>query len=407
MHAQHLQKLFSIKVFALTFICIAIFTSMQIPIAYDGNTFIQTARRFANGEFNSLYSPIPGSGPYTYLPYASIFFVPLAWTANNLNFLAALSFLSLMYTANTVASQNLTMSRKSGLFAMGVIAIMFGSIIGESLYIGQIDLILLALLTHAFVKETNITISCLLFSIVTVLKPQFFIFYLLYLNNNKFFKPLIYIILVHFFLASIFLIFLDFDFPLFKHLFVEFTHQASSISSTIDVTNQSLVAILKRLWGDNQFQGRYFPTLFAGGAMNIHNTYLSIYVTLCFITSLCLVAYKLITRFKYFRKSLYVFHALLATLPIISPLFWQVHAVYLIPIVMILAQNCLKIDFQKGSNYVWVALIASTNPIIVGGEVADFFLGLGATCLFAIICVYILLAINNKSLQNSREQYAP
>ena len=362
--------------------------TLQIPILFDGNTFLQTAIRLKSGELNSLYAPIPGSGPYTYLPYASIFFMPLAWMAAKLNFLAALSTASLFYLLNTIISEYLIKPTRSRMIALVIIAIVFSSIVGESIYIGQIDLILLALLTKAFVKETNITLSCVLFSIVTVFKPQFFIFYLLYINKKQFFNPLICSFLVHSSLAVIFFFFLDFNILAIKNLFIQFSQQASSISSTLDVTNQSLVAVLKRLWTGNQFQSRYFPNLFIGKMMIFQNLYLSVWVTSFFAITLGMAAHKIAKNFMGFRQGTFVFPVALSALPIISPLFWQVHAVYLIPIAIITAPDNLKVDFQKGITWAWLALIICTNPILVGSEVADFFLAIGATCLFAIVCIY-------------------
>jgi hypothetical protein len=46
---------------------------------YDGRTFILTGCKVLQSEWNLLYRPIVGSGPWAYMPQSALFFVPFAY----------------------------------------------------------------------------------------------------------------------------------------------------------------------------------------------------------------------------------------------------------------------------------------------------------------------------------------
>lgn len=388
----------------LSISCIAILLSLLksdfFYLKFDGNTFYVTGLRILEGNIATIYESIVGSGPYTYSPYSSLFFALFAFIGkHSLQWvcLAALYFSFLVLFRNIKAkyeSINLKV-----LLVLSVLT--FSSVIFESLYIGQIDSLILFLLVVAFLSTKNVNIAILLISLTTLFKPQFFIFILIFyflkkeqLRGKNFIQACLFFMIPHILFLFLLLIAIGGSSEVLKNLFISFFRNSRMISGNIDVTNQSLSAVLNRLLSTSKFEGRYFPEIFAPKSYSFETLELSpLLVRAVYFSLLILIFIFLLKKYKpKYRSSDNLLALALLLLPSLSPLFWQVHAIFLIPGFLFIAAAILKNSKSLARVYLglYLLLMLISNPILFGGQLADLSLAFGSTYAFSIVSVYFL-----------------
>ena len=376
------------------------------PIISDGRTFAETGRRIVEGQALNIYDSIIGSGPYIYVPYVSIFFAmlhPLAIQTEpyyGFNIYSALSVLAisvilylLCFRVTSHKSQVTRSESNNAIYSAIIVAIWFFGVVWESIYIGQIDLSLLLLILLSYIVPSRMTGNAIL-GVVLAFKPQFSIL-LFAQNKDNFLKALLIVIYVHLTLLALFLFITNINFENFLNLFREFVNKILSTSSVVDVTNQSLSADLNRIFYAETFVGRYWPDFSSPSTYQ----YLGLLKDsgplpkqIFMIITFAIMMLSAVPVCKNIKKYHVVLIAL-AILPSISPLFWHVHAIYLIPVFAYLVQYFLRREQFK---LLLIFLLLSfpfllTNPFIFGNRSADFMLSIGATWMFSLICYFAIL----------------
>jgi len=188
----------------------------------------------------------------------------------------------------------------------------------------------------------------------------------------------------------------------FADLIKSYFQTSKSIASNIDVTNQSLLAGLNRFRDNPEVLGRYFPSEFSATPIRrispfsytrVHTENLlqvsdsSMLINSILAISILAIAWKFILPLyfqnyqKFSTKTIY----LLLAFPIVSPLFWYVHLVYIFPVFLLLANACIgrySVIFVVTSGI----LIFATNWRIFGGAFVDI-------ALYSNLITYSCLAL--------------
>lgn len=380
------------------------------PIISDGRTFAETGRRIVEGQALNIYDSIIGSGPYIYVPYVSIFFAmlhPLAIQTEpyyGFNIYSALSVLAIPVILYLLCFRVTRSGSNNAIYCAIIVAIWFFGVVWESIYIGQIDLSLLLLILLSYIVPSRMTGNAIL-GVVLAFKPQFSIL-LFAQNKDNFLKALLIVIYVHLTLLALFLFITNINFENFLNLFREFVNKALSTSSTVGVTNQSLSATLNRIFYAETFGGRYWPDFSSPSTYQ----YLGLLKDsgplpkqIFMIITFAIMMLSAVPVCKNIKKYHVVLIAL-AILPSISPLFWHVHSIYLIPVFAYLVQDFLR---REQFRLLLIFLLLSspfllTNPFIFGNRSADFMLSIGATWMFSLVCYFaILFLLRNKIFRAS------
>jgi len=377
---------------------------------YDGRSFNIAGLRANSGQILTTYDPIQGAGPFTYSPFSIpvfqlIYRVQSLFPFNVITILNLLSLVLFVHFGSQILNSRTVKVRTIILLLSLAI---FHSPIQESIKIQQIDLILSALCVWSFfyLKSKNLSTNLLFF--ISLIKPQFILIYLVSLIQirRKIPRHLLYILsltIVEFFYFWLHKV----SFVEFNALVSRFLSTSKSIASNIDVTNQSLIASLTRIFNMPEVLGRYYPAEFASTPIRMTSLFgfdrdssglisqmqdQSSLVRIGFIFSIILLLIKVIYPISLQNLKIESSHAgyfLISTFPIISPLFWYVHLVYLFPIFILLA-NISQSRKSQGLLLVSGILIFLTNWKLFGGNVVDKLLYMNVA---TTACILLLITI--------------
>jgi hypothetical protein len=373
---------------------------------FDGRTFLVTGERVGLLQFDHLYEGLPGSGPWAYLaPAAQYFTLFSRWgfengyrlfIVSNLVFLVLGIWLALKFLFEV---ENLRVREQR--LIVGLALSVFWFSIWESLYVGQVDITLFSFLVSylVFSKFNKDLLAGSLLGMICLFKVQFCIF----LMVPIFQKRLVQVFSFFIAFAGLFLGFyvlhnLPFEMVL-AHL-KAYSDRAASIGSTIGPVNQSLQSVLTMLFGEDSYLGRFSPDWYNPGMLNYHWMSLSkggvdflIWGVRCLVLSVCVL---LICRACQSEKkfSLESNLILLAAMPSLSPVFWQVHAIYLLlPFLwfaLLIVQN--RAQFQSLR---WIFLLIGivcfiANPVLIGKTMADWIQAKGVYYFSALIVFSVI-----------------
>ena len=375
-----------LELFFITLSIIGVLIIYFFPLISDGLVYRDTARRMYNNEFDLLYSDLRNSGPYIYPPYSSLFFYPLAFV-ENVNVTGIISFISISITVYKLVKIKEFESKNIYIILL-LLFIIYGFILIESIVIGQIDGILLGLLYVAFFSKYKRGIwGILCFSVVVAFKPQLILLIYWHYKNSIHWKCIFIIIVSHITLCILLFILIEADYDLFFILFEQFLERIQWISKAYGVANQSLTASINRLWYLDSFASRYHPRLIVSSAP------MSVNPVFAFLDTMIIFGLLISMVVLFYRKTVWNLERfptlILPILPIISPVFWHVHTVYLLPITIVILS---EIKFSKEKlKFFWILCPILANPILIGGYYADIALSYGVLLIFSILSLIIIL----------------
>jgi hypothetical protein len=373
--------------------CIKFFIFHQV-IA-DGNTLAVTGERVISGNIQFLYHPIPGSGPFIYYPTASLFFAPIYYltindnpyfSINPFSGTAFLAFIAIIYWLCFKKTRNFIDSFSILL----LVIIYFGSLIWESIYIGQIDLQLIFLLICAYLIWPSNILGNFFFSFFVIIKPQFI---LLAISKRKNFSLIKFILTLIFLQALLTLAYLKLShssiYDLNLHL-QRFFEMAKNGLNGGGVVNQSLAGNISRIFYSDSFGGRYWPDIFQGTQYLYFSKFKIINQNFKYlILGISYIYCFFIIFFCYCRaKTTYqVALIILTVLPTLLPAFWHVHSVYLIPPFIYILDTYLRKRAYQSMLFFLLGLlpIALVNPFVFSARVADVMLSLGAVWISSVV----------------------
>lgn len=376
---------------------------------FDSGTFYITGKRILGGNVLNIYSPIEGSGPFVYTPLSLSFFVVMSYiSAQSYQVLSFIALLGIIYKIYIFLLDNKLSVLSSFIISFNIV-IMYLAVFWESIFIGQIDLLLLFIIVSVFLKsERNVVLrdnfilftEILFLSLIISLKPQFIFLYLIYLiyNKNNIKSSILFILVVNLFFI-LFLIYInEFSIILSIDLIKLFLQNALHVSANLDVTNQSFFAFQERVFSDiHNIRGRYYPDLFVAPLMiknSIFYIFLMISVGILVIT-INMFASSNIGKSSHFHIGYYLLSLLLSAMPTILPLYWQVHSVYLLfPIIFIMS---ILYPSNKQLSFIFLIicslLMLMSNFYIIGKYIADYMLYFGSTYIVSlfVLCINLIL----------------
>jgi len=385
----------NIEIIGYVFVCSLVFLiSINIPIRFDANSFITTGERVLNGDISKIYEPINGSGPFTYAPWVAFLMVPFAILGRDINLVAAFSSLSMLGILWTALKTD-EVQNHCKVPALVITSAIFSFLIWESLYIGQIDIILCFLIFASYASKQTKLIKYVFAALVVMIKPQFLPVLFFRQSLKEGFLNLGVLIA----LCSSSVVFLYFyvsqDYQLILNLFKNFLINAHSIANTIDVTNQSGISIAKRFLGTSPYAGRYYPEFFSP-SLNVSYNYIHPYPMIFLSLLMCILSVLCIKNFKSLVHSKWGYSSFFLLLPIFSPLFWFVHYIYVIPVSFYL----VRLFFANGKWYLMLAFLPLlvSMPVITTNHLADIFLanGLPLVSLALLLIAYVSVGLSDK-----------
>lgn len=389
------ERLALFSIFVLSLVIIE-YTGIFLP-KFDGMTFFSVGQRVLNGQANQIYQPIPGSGPYAYMPHIAPFFSVFAmfglkigyslWVGFNLVclFLGAWMLLTAPETP---------LSLKSIFLALWV----FSFSLWEDLYVGQMDFFLF-MLTILFFRtlqaKKQIAAGIILAGLVSF-KPQFLILLLIPLITKNWRTILcfgttlssavvMYALIVQ---KSVSQAMLEFN---------QYFYTVKAISdSAIGPVNQSFRSLSNMLLGGRPYMGRADPIWYAPKMLDyqlfpVADIYIKILqLSLCLgVGGLILWKARNLMRLTQEQKSFAVFQLFLlclSSLPTFSPVFWQVHIVYLVaPLAWVIHRMKSIIPW-----WIWACIGIILKPGILGVQAWDAVMSFGCYFIFSAFLVVML-----------------
>jgi hypothetical protein len=230
----------------------------------------------------------------------------------------------------------------------------------------------------------------------------------LYLFNNRrnsweIIKFLIAGILTQLILIGLLILFAGIDLNEFIVLFKKYLIQSKGISSGFccNSVSQSLQTVLFNLYSGNTQSGRWFPYSYADipGTHSFGFGVLKaglLFSILWFIRIIITLALLYIWRYGSRNDSV---AATIAVIPVISPVFWFVHLIYLfVPYAFMITQISLKKKLRIILVGIPGIIFMSTNPMVIGGYLTDLLSIHGIFLWISVLMVitYFFISYKNK-----------
>lgn len=405
---SRLQKLFpSIIFIAGTAVVLLFCQEMQ----FDGRTFFISGRRILDQNWQHLYDPLVGSGPWTYQPQATLLFLPFmvfgtfGYKLFLLSSVFALSLLCpLFYRLSKTISGKSCVSSFSGVAILACIGTLWFPIY-ESLYLGQIDLWIACAIAYiwALTNARNFRGSGALLGILVTMKPQLVVF-LIPVVMFAGWGSVIYMLATWFGSLGIFTIVSGATPSGIVFLFESFYRNTASIVSTaIGPVNQSALSVTQMLFSETSYLGRFCPIWYNPGPLNWHLYAIgtaaarSILILIRAVFGSLLI-FTLWRAYKAKDLSL-IFAILLFSLPTFSPVFWQVHLVHLLPGLfwLILRVKSLNNSGMMAFLYSSLAIQAVASPLVIGLCRHDMLESYGLS--YGIVGLWFILAFISAKLK--------
>ena len=368
---------------------------------FDGRIFFITAERLINGEWGSLYVPVPGSGPWAYPPQAAAFFAIFSTLGPGIGYRIYHLFSAAVFALTVVI--HIHAFSPVGLRVPALLAAAaFWFVVWEGLFIGQVDLILLsALLTSLLFLQRGRDLAagaalgfCLSF------KPQFALFFIPLLLHRRYRAIFGAAGLA---LSAYLLLYLFSPEPwtlAVKHLLSYRNVTTSIVESAVGPVNQSLQSVSEMLFTDRSYEGRFDPLWYSGGVLlykivALPGEAVRAAVWLIRICCFIVLVWAIKRRASYSHALVYSWAVIFSSLPIISPIFWQVHMVYQMPVIIFLVSALGRGSLAlKAGVAALVLTIALSNPIITGGHYADRLHSYG-TYFICVTASFLMLVIRD------------
>lgn len=368
---------------------------------FDGKTMQLSGEKIFSGNLVEVYDSIEGLGPFTYSPFSFPFFSLHYFVQKHL-FINLNSFLNLIGLAFITYSclSKVGLKLVQSFVMISFVLISFGFVIQESINIQQIDLFFVCFF-YVFILNPKNRLNVLFCTILLFIKPQIFflpLLILLYIQR----KHVRLITFTWIMLLSIQFIFFGLNkvsWSTFMDLWRRFLENATPISQNLDVTNQSLSAVINRLLCSPTVGGRYFPSDYTSTPIkridlfvfNRSSEYLEVCgfktILLVNVLWLGLISFALLQCIHLFydsamkeQDSILVQMSILLV-PFFAPLFWNVYFVYLIPVFVTFGKKLpTRQIIVLGTPLLLFAICA--NRRIFDANFVDSSLYLGATFFY-------------------------
>ena len=394
-------------VISFLLVCLSIKFFFFNPIFADANAFFVAGRRVLNGELDQLYANISGSGPFIYLPHTSPVFALISIFAGggpyiSFNPYSGFSFLALIYMVLHITKER-SDSTLILLGNMALVTLFFAHMIWESVYIGQIDLILvLAAYLGCFTTKARWVVAM---SLAWIIKPPLIIFSVISLKTKRAGKVFLIFLVSNISLFFLYWLISNQSFYSLVELIINRLEHLYNMGYSFKhaVIDQSFFGLVGRVFNSDFVGGRYWPELFQARTYPIFwklldaQTIKSIHTAVCFF-SLCFIAWS-------FRRanSQQLFGLVSSLIPTVTSLFWHVHIVWMIPAFLILSTKYLELgDYRSLKLLMWTGiLLLVSNHFLFSPRVADIVLAFGSNYLFSVglVLLYIRdIRLNDKVL---------
>ena len=401
-----------ILTFAIFFLYLAIKYTRVVIL--DGMCFMAAGAKVLDGRWNELYIANESLAPWAYLPHAAGYFALLIkffglvkghkihMIFSALLATGALTVLVLRLQQRYGAtpqngSVKVATTKSLSLLVLGVLA-SFGFIFWESFYVGQVDVLIMSLaLIQALLPQTGRWpwLRVFIIGLLASVKPQFGLLVLPLIVEGKYLETFCAGLCSASLIVLFYLINLG-NIPLSAapmHL-QQFSEVSRMLSGIISPVNQSLQSVFRMMFVASEYIGRFSPRFHAPGLIDHKLFFLPAELVTGMIwlaRALVLgVLTKALINIRGARgqrmdplKSLVV---VLLALPVLSPVFWQLHFVFLFPAALYLA-FVARVESKLFRNLMIAALslLVLVNPLLVGGKSSDALQSFGASLVAALI----------------------
>ncbi len=399
----------------------------------DGNTYIVTGLRFLTHDMENLYGET-GSARFGYQPQVSGFYGLFLLLGEKYAYHLWIAFNCLcLWMTYQLFLRKISRNQIYPTILLTICISVFWFIIDESLYIGQMDLILVFCISvFIFYNEKHALLSGIMLGFIVQFKPHLTLMALplvihpnflpiniyrkwvlkdrdsVILTQNN--KVLIWSAAMIIVCIGLFMKINKLDWQQYLKLFKIFQESTGNYAFVHCCTsvNNSLRAIIFNLFSDMPQAGRWYPFPYAD-ISNTHNFRIfatSNYTLLYFIYILLVgLAGAILSYIIYINNILksgkgrnrILFFLCLSSLSTLSPSFWHTHMIYILPVLIYFS---VEIMYRKYKLKHWVyntyfflfsSIIAINNYYIIGNYLSDLTLLIGVYYIITFHLFFFLL----------------